>query len=174
MKRAVFTALCLLGFAGLFGILSSGRETDALPAGTTADKIVVEKSRHMMTLYKDGESLRAYQISLGRGGLDPKGREGDNLTPEGLYRINGRNERSAFHLALRISYPETRDVEAAREKGQSPGSDIMIHGIRNGLGWLDTLHRQLDWTAGCVAVTNREIEEIWRVVPDGTPIEIKP
>ena len=131
---------------------------------------MVEKARHLMTLYRDGKPFRTFAVALGRGGLGPKQREGDNLTPEGSYRIIGRNPNSAYHLSLRVSYPEPRDVEAARARGLSPGSDIMIHGIGRGVGW----RRFKDWTFGCIAVTDSEMEEIWRMVPDGTPIDIKP
>lgn len=175
MKKIALIIAIGFGLAVTLGILSLGDDArDALPAGMTADRIIVEKSRHRLTLYKDGALIRTYEVSLGRGGLAPKSREGDNLTPDGLYWINGRNPHSAYHLSLRISYPDAGDMEAARARGEPPGSDIMIHGIRNGMGWLGAIHRSLDWTAGCIAVTNREIEEIWRAVPDGTPIEITP
>lgn len=143
-----------------------------LPPDARADSIVIDKSAHTMTLYDGGRPLRTYAVSLGRGGLEPKTREGDNRTPEGAYRIETRNPRSAYHLSLRISYPDTRDREVAAARGEKPGGDIMIHGIRNGLGWLGTLHRLVDWTAGCVAVTDAEIEEVWRAVPDGATVRI--
>lgn len=88
--------------------------------------------------------------------------------------LDYRNARSSFHRSLHVSYPDSADVARARAAGVDPGGMIMVHGIRNGLGWLGRLHRALDWTDGCIAVTNREIEEIWRAVPDGTPIEIRP
>ena len=138
------------------------------------DRILVEKARHVMTLMKGDQIVRTYQVALGRGGLEPKRREGDLRVPEGVYSIAGRNPKSAYHLALRISYPEPRDVEAAKAHGLDPGSDIMIHGLRNGLGWIGALHRLTDWTAGCIAVTDLEMDEIWRLVADGTPIEIRP
>jgi murein L,D-transpeptidase YafK len=139
-----------------------------------ADKIIVRKSEHRMTLWREGRPLKSYAVALGRGGSGPKMREGDNKVPEGLYRISGRNPESTFYRALRISYPEPSDIASARARGDMPGSDIMIHGIRNGFGWLGALHRHFDWTAGCIAVTDREMDEIWRSVPDGTPIAILP
>jgi len=95
-------------------------------------------------------------------------------TPEGVYKIDNRNAQSSFHLALHISYPSNDDNARAAERGVSAGFDIMIHGIRNGLGWMGAFHRRKDWTAGCIALNNEEIEELWRVTPDGTTIEIRP
>ncbi len=167
----------LAGVAAGAGAVAAARPEDEpapLPPGTRADRILVVKSRRAMTLFRSGAELRTYDVALARGGMAPKRREGDALVPEGRYTISGRNPRSAFHLALRISYPEPRDVAAARARGEPPGGDIMIHGLPNGLGWLGALHRRADWTAGCIAVTDAEIEEIWRVVPDATPIEIVP
>ena len=95
-------------------------------------------------------------------------------TPEGIYKIDGRNPQSNFHLALHISYPSDEDDKRAAARGVSAGLDIMIHGIQNGRGWIGAFHRWNDWTAGCIAVTDEEIEELWRVTPDGTTIEIRP
>lgn len=143
-----------------------------LSAASLADEIVIDKTRHIMTLYSSGRILRRYAVSLGRGGLDPKRREGDNLTPEGRYIIDGRNPNSAFHLSLHISYPDAEDVARAVARGEQPGGEIMIHGQRNGFDLVGALP-EVDWTAGCIAVTDGEIEEIWRLVPDGTPVEIR-
>jgi murein L,D-transpeptidase YafK len=136
------------------------------------DRIVVEKHAHTLTLYRQGKALKTYRVALGRGGTGAKVQAGDNRVPEGVYRIVGRNAHSAFHRALKVGYPTPDQVRQAQARGVNPGGDIMVHGIRNGLGWIGTLQRQVDWTKGCVAVTDSEIEEIWRVVPDGTPIEI--
>ncbi|MGQ9367653.1 L,D-transpeptidase family protein [Azospirillum sp. A39] len=146
----------------------------AASGAVPADRIVVRKARRTLTLYRDGRELRTYAVALGPGEPAPKRREGDNRTPEGLYRIDGRNPRSAYHRSLHISYPSPADTSAARARGERPGGGIMIHGLRNGFGWLGAAHRSVDWTAGCIAVTNEEIEEIWRLVPDGTAIEILP
>jgi len=137
------------------------------------DQIIVEKAAHRMTLMKQGRVVRTYQVALGRGGPGPKVEAGDNKVPEGVYRITGRNPVSAYHLSLRIGYPTTSQAQRARRAGIDPGADIMIHGIRNGLGWLGSQHRKMDWTKGCIAVTNKEIEEIWRLVPDRTLVEIR-
>lgn len=146
----------------------------ALPEPVTADRVLVDKSEHRLVLLRDGSVLKGYRVSFGADPVGHKQREGDERTPEGLYRIDRRNARSAFHRSLHVSYPDRRDVERARELGFAPGGDIMIHGIRNGLGWAGRLHRLADWTDGCIAVTNREMDELWRAVPDGTPIEIRP
>jgi len=167
-------ALLLTGGAFLAWRTHQAAQAAPLSSGAQADRILVRKAQREMTLFRDGQPLKTYAVALGPGEPGAKRREGDNRTPEGLYRISGRNPKSAYHLSLRISYPEPHDVAAAQARGESPGGDIMIHGIRNGLGWIGPLHRQMDWTAGCVAVTDAEIKEIWRAVPDGTSIEILP
>jgi murein L,D-transpeptidase YafK len=150
------------------------RSREALPADARADYLLVEKTAHKMTLFNRGQPIKTYRVALGRGGAGQKVQAGDNRVPEGLYQIAGRNPHSAFHQALRISYPLPEQVADANKRGVNAGGDIMIHGIRNGLGWLGTLQRHVDWTKGCIAVDDDEIEEIWRVVPDGTPVEIRP
>lgn len=135
-----------------------------------ADRIVVRKARRELLLLRAGEVFRTYRIALGRTPVGPKEREGDGRTPEGDYTISGRNPRSKFHLALRISYPEPRDRERAASLEVPPGGDIMIHGLPNGR----PADHPSDWTEGCIAVTDPEIEEIWRLVPDGTPVVIEP
>jgi len=139
-----------------------------------ADSILVLKKDHVIELFSAGKVIRTYKIALGRGGLAPKQREGDALTPEGHYVIDARNESSHYHKALHVSYPNAQDRERAARLGVSPGDAIMIHGLPNGLGWLGATHRMYDWTLGCVAVTDAEIDEIWRLVPVGTPVEIRP
>lgn len=139
----------------------------------SVDRIVVHKAKHEMVLLRAGKILRVYQVALGRGGLEAKQEAGDNKVPEGTYHIAGRNVASAYHRSLKIGYPTPRQLEDARARGIDPGGAIMIHGIRNGLGWIGPLHRQIDWTRGCVAVTNSEIEEIWQLVPNGTIIDIR-
>ncbi len=125
-----------------------------------------------MTVFAGDRQIRSFQVALGRGGLGPKEQQGDGRVPEGSYRIAGRNPQSAFHLSLRIGYPTPAQADAARINGVDPGSDIMIHGLPNGRGWLQERHRLIDWTQGCIAVTNDEMDWPWQAVPDGTPIEI--
>jgi len=145
-----------------------------LPAGTTIDRIVVEKSARRLSIFANGKNLKTYRVALGRNPIGAKQEEGDMKTPEGSYKIDGRNPQSSFHLALHVSYPSDEDKARAAERGVPGGFDIMIHGIQNGLGWIGTLHRLHDWTAGCIALTDEEIEELWRITPDGTPVEIRP
>jgi murein L,D-transpeptidase YafK len=149
-------------------------DSAVLPPSAQADRIVVNKQAHMMTLLHEGQVLKSYRVALGRGGPGPKVHAGDNKVPEGVYRIVGRNEHSGFYRALRVGYPTPQQVQDAQRRGVDPGGDIMIHGIRNGLGWVGRMQRYVDWTKGCIAVTDREMDEIWRAVPVGTPIEIRP
>ena len=139
-----------------------------------ADHIVVLKAQRKLQLYRQGKLLKSYSIALGQVTVGPKTRQGDHRTPEGIYRIDSRNPRSRYHLALHISYPNEQDRARARKLGVSPGGDIMIHGLPDRYAYLGALHRQYDWTDGCIAVTNAEIEEIWNLVPLGTTIELKP
>jgi murein L,D-transpeptidase YafK len=140
-----------------------------------ADKIVVIKSKRVMLLLNNGEILRAYRISLGKHPVGHKTHQGDQKTPEGTYVIDSRISDSKFYLALHISYPNDSDIKNAQKLGIDPGGDIVIHGLPNGLGKkIGKLHRMTDWTDGCIAVTNSEMEEIWKLIPDGTAIEIKP
>jgi murein L,D-transpeptidase YafK len=145
-----------------------------LSSATTIDRIVVEKSERRLSIFRDARRIKTYRIALGRNPVGAKQQEGDMKTPEGIYKIDGRNPQSSFHLALHISYPSDKDNEQAAARGVPAGSDIMIHGIRNGRGWIGAFHRWKDWTAGCVALTNEEVEELWRVTPDGTTVEIRP
>jgi murein L,D-transpeptidase YafK len=139
-----------------------------------ADKILIVKSAHSMTLLSGGKMLKTYKVALGGVPVGPKHIEGDHKTPEGNYVIDAKNAHSRFHLALHISYPSAADTETARKLGSRPGGDIMIHGLPPAFAYLGALHRQTDWTDGCIAVTNAEIEEIWKLVPVGTRVEIRP
>jgi murein L,D-transpeptidase YafK len=139
-----------------------------------ADAILIEKSVRRLTLFANGAPLLSYPIALGAEPIGPKQEEGDERTPEGDYVIDARNEKSDFHLALRISYPNAQDRARAAVAGVDPGGDIMIHGIRNGLGWIGTFHNRVDWTDGCIAVSDLEMEQIWARVKLGTPVRITP
>ncbi len=147
---------------------------DPLPAGTVADRVVVLKANRTLELYSGSNLLRSYSISLGREPVGPKQQQGDHRTPEGSYVLDYRKADSSYHRALHISYPRPDQVATAHAQGVAAGDLIMIHGLPNGLGFLGRLHLLMDWTVGCVAVTNADVDEIWRVVPDGTPIEIRP
>lgn len=139
-----------------------------------ADRIIVHKSARTMELTQAGQVLKAYKIALGGEPVGPKTRQGDHRTPEGLYLIDSRNAHSKFHRSLHISYPNAADRDRARKLGVSPGGDVFIHGLPNGYGLVGAAHRARDWTDGCVAVTDQEIEEIWKLVNNGTPVEIRP
>jgi len=133
-----------------------------------ANRIVVNKSRREMLLLRGQSILRRYRVALGPHPEGHKVQEGDGRTPEGCYVIDRRNPQSRYHLSLHISYPDQADVRRARDLGVSPGGDIMIHGLKDGE------YCETDWTQGCIAVTNEEMDEIWDLVGDGTVVEIRP
>jgi murein L,D-transpeptidase YafK len=164
-KRAaiVVFALCLLAPAS-----ASASEQPRI------DMVVVEKAARAMMLMSGKDVVRRYDIALGDDPVGHKQREGDERTPEGRYVLDWRNPQSAFHRSIHVSYPNERDREAAAAAGYSPGGDIMIHGQPNGYGWWSWLLQMIDWTDGCIAVTNEEMDEIWDMVENGTPIEIRP
>jgi len=147
---------------------------DPLSRDAVADRILVEKSARRLTLFQNGRALKSYCVALGRAPIGAKEYEGDQRTPEGIYSIDFHKPDSDYHLALHISYPEQRDIDRAAVSDFSAGSDIMIHGLPNGRGWIGRFHRRNDWTAGCIAVADFEIEEIYRAVPDGIPVELRP
>src|SRR5215471_5854362 len=130
-------------------------------ATQTADRVVVAKAARTLTLYRGVEVLKTYKIALGRSPDGPKEQEGDGRTPEGVYVIDARNAQSAFHRSLHVSYPNADDRRRAARRQVRPGGAIMIHGLPNGLGGIGAAHRLRDWTEGCIAVTDEEIEEIW-------------
>lgn len=171
MRNKVLPALLLIATITIVLLITHTHATTPLP---TADSILVIKHTHTLTLFHDGQPIKQYRVALGRGGLGPKQIAGDNKVPEGTYRIVSRNPHSEFYRALRVGYPTPSQVAAAHARGINPGGDIMIHGIRNGLGWLGPAHRLIDWTKGCIAVTDPEMDQIWSSIRDGTPIEIQP
>lgn len=135
-----------------------------------ADRVLVEKAKRSLTLFREGKVLKIFQVALGPNATGHKEKEGDGKTPEGIYRIDWRNPQSKYHRSLHISYPNGDDLARAAKLGLSPGGDIMIHGSPNG----SAAPPAGDWTIGCIAVTDAEIEEIWNSVDDGTQIEIRP
>jgi len=149
-------------------------ESFAAGSNTKADRVIVVKHERTLTLMSGSTVLKSYKVSLGSEPVGPKQRQGDHKTPEGSYVLDRRNPRSRFYRSLHISYPTPEQRTEAVKTGTDPGGDIMIHGLPNGFGWLGSLHRTLDWTDGCIAVTDQEMDEIWQAVADGTPIEIKP
>jgi murein L,D-transpeptidase YafK len=169
--------LCLL--VGL-GFIAASLYRPPVPVPTPApppltgkvERIVIAKAARMMQLMQGGKPVRTYQIALGFTPEGDKLRQGDGKTPEGEFTINRRNDESAFHLSIGLDYPQPDDVARAASRGYSPGGDIFIHGQPNALP--DGLKIGGDWTAGCIAVTNAEIREIWAVTPIGTTVEIRP
>ncbi len=145
-----------------------------LPKNAVVDKLVVYKSKRTLSVYAQGKLLKSYQISLGGEPIGAKKIEGDLKTPEGLYYINDKNQYSGYHKNLGISYPNDQNIVYARSLGKTAGGDIKIHGLRNGMGFIGKLQRWTDWTLGCMALTNTEIDELYQAVPIGTPIVINP
>lgn len=152
----------------------AGTVDDRLPADARADRVIVMKKERTLTLISGDKVLKIYKVALGGDPIGPKRMEGDHKTPEGSYILDRRNPKSKYYRSIHISYPSEEDRERARKSGVSPGGDVMVHGLPNGFGWLGATHRTQDWTDGCIAVTDQEMDEIWNAVPDGTPIEIKP
>ena len=139
-----------------------------------ATRVLVVKSERQLRLYSGDEEIAHYSVSLGASPIGHKAREGDERTPEGQYVLDWRNDRSRYYRSIHVSYPDATDRALAEAAGVSPGGAIMIHGLPNGLGWLGSLLARWDWTDGCIAVSNTQMEEVWRAVPNGTPIEIRP
>ncbi len=163
--KNIFTLLLLLTVA-YDGAGQAGTEP--------ADKVVVYKSKRQLQLLRAGKVLRTYRIALGDNPKGHKRQEGDEKTPEGAYVLDWRNPNSRYYKSIHISYPNAQDQQQARRRGVSPGGDIMVHG-RNGPTVLpDGTWKWKDWTDGCIAVTNTEMDEIWKMVKNGTPIHINP
>lgn len=179
--KIIFTALVVLFSTNLLAQL--------LPEQYAVDEVRVYKSKHRMQMLYQGKVMKTYKVMLGRGGMDPKRREGDNLVPEGSYILDWRNPGSKFYKSIHISYPDAADIERAKKEGVNPGGDIFVHGMPNNLVEIDDVIRDLglegidqetvdswfpriDWTAGCVAVKNDEMEEIWQSVQVPTPITL--
>jgi murein L,D-transpeptidase YafK len=139
-----------------------------------ADRVIVIKKERTLTLMNHGKTLKTYKVALGGDPIGAKARQGDHKTPEGVYILDKRNAQSRFYKSIHISYPDTRDIVQARKLRISPGGDVYVHGLPNGYKWVGASLRLKDWTDGCIAVTDEEIDEIWRLVPNGTPIEIRP
>jgi len=171
MQRNLAALLALIHL--MLPVLAWG---EALPPEAPAriDWVVVLKSQRQLQLFKDGKIFKTYPIALGQRPLGAKLRRGDGRTPEGLYLIDGRNDSSAYTRSLHISYPNAEDRARAHARGLDPGDKIMLHGMPEAAGQRDPDHFFKDWTDGCIAVGNTAIMEIWNIVPDGTPIIIRP
>jgi murein L,D-transpeptidase YafK len=182
MKSRIFKAqvavwLTLVGVTVFLALCATG----PLPAQQQtppqkADSILILKKDHVLELLAGGKVIRSYKVALGRGGLTPKVRQDDARTPEGHYTIDAKYAGAAthYHKAFHVSYPNAEDRRRAAKLGVPPGGAIMIHGLPNGKGYVGAAHRLFDWTLGCIAVTDEEIDEIWELVSVGTPVEIRP
>ena len=173
-RRSILAALATVAAAPSAAFASRGRDkkgtsSQAAQSAQYVEFIQVLKEKRRMDLIADGKIVKSYKIRLGKQPKGHKRFQGDGRTPEGTYFISGRNPRSAFHLSLRISYPNRSDLAYASRRGKSPGGDIFIHGQPNGFK-RGTI--AVDWTRGCIAVSNKEMEEIYRLIPNGCPIHI--
>lgn len=171
-RRPGLSLLAIVGAATLLSPRPSA--ADAMIAALKADHVVVEKAERRLILYRDGRPLRSYRVALGRQPVGAKRRAGDGRTPEGNYVLDWRNAGSRFYKSMHVSYPNAGEVARAHEAGADPGGLIMIHGLSPLKAPLGADHARRDWTEGCIAVTNAEMDEIWRLVDDGTPITIRP
>lgn len=167
------TSALRLALAALVGSLALAPSAKPASLGK-ADRILIVKSERKLTLLRNGKPLKTYLVALGGEPVGDKHCQGDNRTPEGIYRIDFKKWNSQFHHALHVSYPDAGDAAEAKRRGCAPGGDIMIHGLGPRFAFLGALHRASDWTLGCIAVTNEEIDEIWAAVDAGTAVEIRP
>jgi len=136
-------------------------------------RVVVYKREHKMILMSGLKEIKTYKVALGNP-TGAKQRQGDHRTPEGIYTLDSRNDHSMFYKAFHVSYPNSRDKTNAKRMGVNPGGDIMVHGLPKQYAWVGKGHLLHDWTDGCIAVTNEEMDELWKLVPIGTPIDIRP
>jgi len=167
----LFSKALFLTFLIFSPTTSYGAPTDSLKA---VDKIVVEKSKRSLSLYAKDKLLQSYRVALGFAPEGHKFQEGDGKTPEGTYMISGKNPNSTYHKSLKISYPNNQDIQTAAATKVSPGRNIMIHGLPKSYAYLGFFHTLYDWTLGCIALTNAEIEKIYKAVDIGTIVEILP
>lgn len=162
----------LAGLVAIFALAAAGPVF-----AQKADKVVVKKGARKMMLMKGGKVLKTYRVALGARPKGHKQQQGDERTPEGLYKLDYRNRNSKFYKSIHISYPNAKDRAAAKKRGVNPGGAIFIHGAPNaapGSSIVQAAMNRANWTDGCIAVTNAEMDEIWAMVSDGTPIQIDP
>jgi murein L,D-transpeptidase YafK len=155
-------------------ICASQKATFSAQSTAVADSIVISKSAHTLSLMSGKTVLKTYHVALGRGSAGAKQVAGDNRTPEGKYVIDEKKTSTKFHKALHLSYPNADDRAKASKLGKPPGGDIEIHGLPTTFAWVGTTQHVLDWTAGCIALSNDEIDEVWKMTSVGTPVEIDP
>jgi murein L,D-transpeptidase YafK len=140
----------------------------------TADLVRVVKSDSRLYLIREGQEFATFRVAFGANPKGHKQQQGDERTPEGRYTLDYKNANSAYYKSIHISYPNAKDRENARKRGVDPGGAIMIHGQRNGYEGLSTFAQLFNWTNGCIALNNRDMDVVWKAVKPGTPIEIKP
>ena len=141
---------------------------------TMADLVVVDKTKMKLYLYHQEKLLNEFSIALGASPKGHKQQQGDERTPEGRYLLDYKNSASKFYKSIHISYPNAEDKKSAAALGVDPGGDIMIHGQRNGVGWASFFMQWFDWTDGCIALSDADMDEVWDAVTVNTPIEIRP
>jgi murein L,D-transpeptidase YafK len=168
MKQFVVVAFLFIIIVVLFANINFNR----LPKNTEIDGLVVYKSERKLVAFSKGNIIKSYRIALGKSPIGAKHFQGDNKTPEGVYYINGRNGYSIAYKNLGISYPNSNDL--SNSKGKPTGGDIKIHGLMNTLWFIGNFHRLSDWTNGCIAVNNFEMDELYNSVKTRTRIEIRP
>ncbi|NJM80579.1 MAG: L,D-transpeptidase family protein [Flavobacterium sp.] len=171
-KSKVLKWIFLFSFIGLIWYYFYPEKE--LPIDSKIDAIIVHKSKRELLVYAQGKLLKTYTIALGGNPIGHKVFDGDKKTPEGVYYINDKNPNSGYHKNLGISYPNEKDIEEAKKIGKPVGGAVKIHGLRNKTGIISKIHRWFDWTLGCIALTDDEVDELYHAVPIGTKIEILP
>ena len=165
-------SLAIMTSTSVIAAESNSENKQALPTSIVIDKVFVDKSARTLQLLSDDKVIKSYHIALDGNPIGHKQQQGDQRTPVGSYTLDYKNEKSKFYRSIHVSYPNATDKARAKSRGVSPGGDIMIHGQKNGFGHLAAINQQRDWTDGCIAVTDNEMDEIMAAVEIGTPIEI--
>lgn len=146
----------------------------AVSLAEKADLVRVNKSEGKLYLLKSGKTFAGFPVVFGAQPKGHKQQEGDERTPEGRYVLDYKKADSGYFKAIHISYPNAQDVARAKQRGISPGGAVMIHGQKNGLGWLSPVAQLVNWTNGCIALSNKDMQVVWEAVDAGTPIEVEP
>ncbi|MBF2719621.1 L,D-transpeptidase family protein [Psychrobacter sp. NG254] len=168
----VLSLAAIVSTSAIAYVKSTSKPKNPIPPSIVIDRVFVDKSDRVLKLMSDGKAIKSYRIALGGSPVGHKQQEGDQRTPVGVYTLDYKNENSIAHRSIHISYPNTADKAYAKKLGVSAGGDIMIHGQMNGFGYLALFNQRRDWTDGCIAVTNDEMDEIMAAVTLGTPIRI--
>lgn len=172
LASIVLVSIGLISVSVLAFSKNTSRQNQTIPADITIDKFYVDKSERVLKLLSQDEVIKTYHIALGGRPIGHKRQEGDERTPTGHYQLDYKNEKSSYYRSIHVSYPNAADKAQAKRRGVDAGGDIMIHGQKNGFGHLAALTQQRDWTNGCIAVTDQEMDEIMAVYRVGMPIEI--